>query len=506
MNNKIRLRFPPSPTGAFHIGSARTALFNYLVAKKNKGEFVLRIEDTDKERSKLEYEKDIMRSIKWLGLEWDEGPKEDGKEKGKYGPYRQSQRSDIYKKYLQKLLDEDKAYRCYCTKEELDKEREEQLKRGEAPKYSGKCSNIKEKRDADFVIRFRCPKHEKIVFNDMIRGEVSFNSNDIGDFVIGKSDYSALYNFAVVIDDYKMGITHVVRGEDHISNTPRQILLQKALEINTPYYAHLPLILGSDRNKLSKRHAATSLYEYKEKGYLPEALINFLAFLGWNPGGEREIYSLKEIVENFDIKRCKKGGAIFNIEKLNSINSYYIKEKDINELTMLCIPYLISSNLINSDFKEKQFIPAYGGKQPIASFKLFESEKEISFKKLSEIISLHKERMKYLSEISDFTDYFFKEIDYDVNLLYWKEMTKEEVAESIDKSLEILSNIKEWNKENIEQQFISSCDKDKGRLLWPLRAALSGKKASAGPFDIMLIFGPEETKKRLKTAKNKLLK
>ncbi len=484
-HNKVRVRFAPSPTGSFHIGSARTALFNYLFAKKNKGSFVMRIEDTDKERSLEKYEIDIMRSLRWLNINWDEGATENRGESGDFGPYRQSKRGAVYKKYLQLLLQEGKAYRCFCKKEALEKERKDQLKRGEAPKYSGKCADLSQKEGDDFVIRFRCPKEGKTSFNDLIREDVSFDNEGIGDFVIGKSDFSPLYNFAVVVDDQEMQITHVIRGEDHISNTPKQILLQNALGFDSPLYAHLPLILGSDRSKLSKRHATVSMYEYKEKGYLPEAMVNFISFLGWNPGGEEEIYSLDQIVEKFDISRCKKSGAIFNIEKLDSINGNYIRKKSDKDLAKLCLPFLISSGLLDPK----------------------QAENEEKIKEIIKIVSIYKERMKRLCEISEFADYFFRPdsgIDYDKDLLRWKDMSDNEIHSSIEKGIKTIEQVKEWNQESVKKALTEAAGEKKGEFLWPFRVALSGKKASAGPFEIAWILGPKKTINRLKNAKNKL--
>ena len=510
----IRVRFAPSPTGYFHIGSARIALFNFLYAKKCNGTFVLRIEDTDRERSKEEYENDIMRSLKWLGLQWEEGVFEN-KEKGDFGPYRQSERGKIYKEYVKKLLESGNAYYCFCTKEELEERREKQKTKKEAPRYDGKCFKLsddeKKKRFAqnkDYVIRLRLPENDTIEFEDLVRGKVKFDSNDIGgDFVIARGDFSPLYNFACSVDDYEMKITHVIRGEDHISNTPKQILVQRALGIPTPDYAHLPLTLGPDKSKLSKRHTAVSLYEYKEKGYLAKGLVNFIAFLGWNPGGEREIYSLEEMINLFSFDKCQRSGAIFNIDKLNYINGYYIRNMDTKELTKLCVPYLLTSNLITLRFEESQYPPAYGGTEVRADYLITEKNESASFEKIKAIVSLYQERMKTLSEISEFADYFFREeLDYGKELLFWKEMTKEEIEDSLEKGIEILSGIKEWDIDSIQEKLIeeASKNKDKGRLLWPIRAALSGKKASASPFEIAQVLGPKDTIKRLKTAKMKL--
>jgi glutamyl-tRNA synthetase len=348
MPGKIRVRIAPAPTGYMHIGTARTALFNYLFAKKHEGTFILRIEDTDVEKSKKEFEKDIMENLKWLGIEWDEGPDIGGD----FGPYRQSERRGIYEKYLKKLLEEKKAYFCFCTKEELEAEKQFQLSIGQPPKYSGKCANLADEKVKEFlakrkpfVIRFKVPI-KKVEFDDLIRGHLEFDSSLLGDIIIAKDFKKPLYNFSCVIDDYEMKISHVIRGEDHLSNTPKQILIQEAFGFPQPKYAHLPLILGPDRSKLSKRHGAISIFEYRKQGYLPEALINFMAFLGWHPGTERYIYSMAALIKDFSLERIQKAGAVFNIKRLDFLNGFYIRQRSIEKLTQECLPYLIKSGLI----------------------------------------------------------------------------------------------------------------------------------------------------------------
>ena len=297
----VRVRIAPSPTGFLHLGTARTALFNYLFAKKYQGRFIVRIEDTDLERSKPEFEKAILEGLKWLGIEWTEGPDLGGE----YGPYRQSEREDFYEKYTKKLLTEKKAYFCFCSKKDLEAQRQYLLSIGKPPRYSGKCVNLSEKEvernlkeGKNYVIRFKVHP-QNVEFEDLIRGKIKFDTSLMGDFVIAKDLKSPLYNYACVMDDYEMKISHVIRGEDHISNTPKQILIYKAFQISPPLFAHLPLILGPDRTKLSKRHGAVSISQYKKEGYLAESLVNFMAFLGWNPGTEREIYSLSSLVKEF---------------------------------------------------------------------------------------------------------------------------------------------------------------------------------------------------------------
>lgn len=347
-NQEIRVRIAPSPTGYLHIGTARTALFNYLFAKNQGGKFILRIEDTDLERSDEKFTKEIIESLHWLGIEYDEGPDVGGP----YSPYRQRERLETYKKYLKQLLDENKAYYCFCTEEELEKEREAQMARGEPPIYSGRCAELNERQIKKFydesrkpIIRFRMPA-KIIVFEDLIRGVLEFDTKLIGDIAIAKNLETPLYNFAVVIDDYTMKISHVIRGEDHISNTPKQLAIIEALEFPKPKYAHLPMILGPDQSKLSKRHGATSIREYCDQGYLPEAMLNFMALLGWNSKTEQEIFSKEELIKNFLLEKTSKSGAVFNIEKLNWLNGYYIRKMGLTDLTEKCIPYLEKTGLI----------------------------------------------------------------------------------------------------------------------------------------------------------------
>lgn len=347
---EIRTRFAPSPTGSFHIGNARTVLFNFLFTKKMHGRHILRIEDTDKERSMPKHEEELINSLKWLGIGWDEGPDIGGN----YGPYRQSQRLEIYKKYLERLLKEKKAYYCFCSQEDLEAQKQYLMSIGKPPVYNGKCTELPKttvqeylKEKKDFVIRFRTP-FKKIVFEDLVKGRVEVDTSTIGDFSIAKDLNSPLYNFACAIDDFEMKISHVIRGDDHLSNTPKQILLQEALGFPNPLYAHLPMILAPDRTKLSKRKHSdiASVEALKEQGYLPEAIINLLAFLGWNPGTEREIYSIPALIKDFSLERVKKSGAIFNKKRLDYLNSFYIKQRPIEKLTQECVPYLIKSGLI----------------------------------------------------------------------------------------------------------------------------------------------------------------
>ena len=479
----IRTRFAPSPTGSFHVGNARTALFNFLFSRNKKGRVILRLEDTDKERSKPEHEQSLIESLKWLGLEWDEGPDIGGK----YGPYRQSERTEIYKKHLDQLLKEKNAYYCFCSQQDLETQKQYLMSMGKAPIYNGKCSelsdsDIKEKTDKGekFIVRFKTPKNKEIVFNDLVKGEVKTDTNIIGDFSIAKHRGVPLFNLANTIDDHEMKITHVIRGDDHLSNVPKQILIQQALGFSTPEYAHLPMVLATDKSKLSKRkHENVSVEDYKEQGYLPESLVNFLAFLGWNPGTEREIYSMASLIKDFSLARVRKSGAIFNIKKLEFINSFYIKNKNLDTLTKQCIPYLEKTGLINSEY---------------------------DFESLKLIIAAYQTRMKKLSEVSELTRFFFKEnIEYEKELLGWKDQTDQEINSVLTKLENFLSGIEDWDKENLEKVLVEKAEQvkagDKGYTLWPLRVALSGEKASASPFEIAEIYGKEKTLKMINQAR-----
>lgn len=505
--DKIRVRFAPSPTGFLHIGGARTALFNYLFAKKNQGVFILRIEDTDTKRSTLEFEKQIYEDLKWLKIEWDEGPQHNLSLKNGIGPYKQSERLSIYAKYIEKLLNENKAYYCFCSQEELESQKQYQMSIGETPHYLGKCANLSKEAINDYltqkkpsVIRFRIHS-KKISFNDIIRGEIEFDTSLMGDMVIAKNIHAPLYNFVNVIDDFEMKISHIIRAEEHISNTPKQILIQEALEFPMPQYAHLSLVLAPDKTKLSKRHGAVSVSEYCQQGYLSEALVNFIALLGWNPGTEKEVYSMDALIKDFSLERVQKGGAVFNIKRLDYLNGLYIRQKSIEELTEMCIPYLINSELI---IKTEN------------NFEIQETKEKISLEALGKIVSIYQERLKKLSEISELTDFFFKgKLKYDKDLLKWKEMSNQEIKDSLDKSEEILSKIEKesFNKENLEKILLIEADKeksdesislprsrDRGRLLWPLRVALTNKQASVSPFEVAEILGKEKTIKRIKEA------
>ncbi|MDO8600877.1 MAG: glutamate--tRNA ligase [bacterium] len=482
MEKPVRVRIAPSPTGPLHIGTARTALFNYLFAKKFGGHFILRIEDTDLERSDKKYEKDIFDGLAWLGIDADESPEKGGK----YGPYRQSERIGTYKKYLGKLLADGAAFYCLHSEQELSAEKETLM--AEKKPLAHWCefrdvplADAETKLGQSHVIRFKTPHNQKIVFKDIIRGELSFDSELIGDFSIAKDIDVPLYNFAVVIDDAEMKISHVIRGEEHISNTPKQLLLMVALGFEKPGYAHLPLILGTDRSKLSKRRGATSVIDYKNEGYLPEALFNFMALLGWNPGDEREILSKEELKNEFSLEKIQKSGAIFDITKLDWMNGEYIRKKSTEDLVALCLPYL-----------EKIIAP--------------ELLHATSYK-LQTIIALEQPRLKKLSEIGERVEYFFKQPEYDKELLRWKKMSDTDISASLEKSEKIITQFKSTiTKTEIEKEFLKEIgDGDKGIILWPLRVALTGKKASPSPFEILEIMERDVALERIAIAKKKIV-
>lgn len=466
----VKVRFAPSPTGYLNLGNARTALFNWLFAKHEGGKFLLRIEDTDKERSKKEYEESIIEGLQWLGLTWD-GVIE-----------RQSDRLPVYEKYLERLLEESKAYFCFCTPEELEAERQAQLSQGIQPKYSGRCGTIPRDIAAErvksekHVIRFRMPSHT-VSFTDLIRGKVTFDLDLIGDIIIAKGLKEPLYNFAVVVDDEEMEITHVIRGEDHISNTPKQVAMQGALGFKTPIYAHLPLILGPDRKKLSKRYLDASLKDFRAQGYLPEAFVNFMALLGWHPTVDKEVVSVSEMIGDFSFKKVQKGGAVFNPEKLEWLNASYIKNLPPDVLTE----------------RMKEFIPAAWLK-----------EKE----KLKNVLEIEKERLKHLSDFEKLGEFFFELPEYDPSLLIWRGSSKAVAADNLSFLANVVRGIPNhelWSKEAVEKYVMSVAEKrGRGEVLWPLRVALSGREASPGPVEILYILGKEESLARIETALKKL--
>lgn len=409
MADKVRVRFAPSPTGPFHIGGARSALFNWLIAKKEQGTLVLRIEDTDRERSTKESEENIKEALKWLGITWDEGIDVGGE----HGPYRQTERLHIYEEYTKKLLASGQAYECYCTDEEIEAERQALKEAGKMPIYGGHCRHLTEEQKAQYraegrkpTIRFHVPENQEIVVDDMVRGRVTFDSNGVGDFVIVKSDGIPVYNYAVVIDDATMGITHVIRAEEHLSNTPRQVVLYEALGLATPRFGHVSLILGKDRTKMSKRHGATSVDQYRKLGYLPEAIVNFLALLGWSPTGEEEILSAEELIEQFSMERVAKNPAVFDIDKLNWINAQYMKKADPAMITDLAIPHLVEAGYITADIDGEEKA------------------------KLVEFTAAVQDHLSYAAQLTELADLYFNDA-FDVTDEEMKEVLADETVPAV---------------------------------------------------------------------------
>ncbi|NPV74176.1 MAG: glutamate--tRNA ligase [Pelotomaculum sp.] len=354
----VRVRFAPSPTGPLHIGGARSALFNWLFARRYGGKFIVRIEDTDLERSSRQSEENILAALRWLGLDWDEGVDAGGP----CEPYRQTERLHLYRHYAEILLQSGAAYRCYCTEEELAAERKALMEKGETPRYLGRCRDLTPQERARLeaegrkaAVRFRVPRDRVIQVKDLVRGDVSFECNGMGDFIIMKSDGIPTYNFAVVVDDHTMAISHVIRAEEHLPNTPRQILLYQALGWDTPEFAHVSLILGKDRSKMSKRHGATAVEQYREKGYLPEAVVNFLALLGWSPGGENEVLSIEELKQQFSLEKVSKSPAVFDLDKLNWLNGYYIRQSSLERVAGLAVPFLEKAGYIKAPLSPEEF-------------------------------------------------------------------------------------------------------------------------------------------------------
>ncbi|HVM76553.1 MAG TPA: glutamate--tRNA ligase [Candidatus Paceibacterota bacterium] len=485
----VRVRIAPSPTGPLHFGTARTALFNWLFARKNNGVFIVRIDDTDKERSEKKYEGEILSGFAWLGLDWDEGPATTAGEKtllagssrGTFGPYRQSERMDIYKKYLKKLLEDGHAYYCYCTKEDLEAQRQAMLAAGLPPKYSGHCRNLKEPPAGKKpeVIRFKVPD-VKIEFKDLIRGKVSFDAALLGDQVIAKDLNTPLYNFATVVDDELMEISHVIRGEDHISNTPKQILIQKALGFTEPVYGHLPLVLSPDRSKMSKRYGDTDLSDFRKKGYLPNGMMNFMALLGWHSKEDKEVMMPDELIKEFDIARVQSSGAIFNEEKLNYINREHLKKLSDAEIVTLLEPFI-----------QEEF----GSKKPNKTT-------------IEKIVMVERMRANTLSDIIDGGKFFFHLPDYEAKLLVWKDVPYKEVAIVLADVIRALESVSEENfhKELLTEVIagVIATAGNRGTVLWPLRVALSGQKASPDPLDIMDVLGKKESLRRIDLAIQKL--
>lgn len=477
----VRVRFAPSPTGPLHIGGARSALFNWLFARHFGGSMIVRIEDTDLERSSRESEELILDSLRWLGMDWDEGIGVGGA----HGPYRQTERIDLYKQYVDTLLESGQAYHCYCSEEELEAERQELLARADLPRYRGKCRSLSGKDKEELcaqgrtpVVRFRVPEGRIVAIDDLVRGRVEFESDGIGDYIIVKSDGIPVYNFAVVLDDALMKITHVIRGEEHLSNTPRQVLLYEALQFPQPAFAHISLILGEDRSKMSKRHGSTSVVQYREQGYLPEALVNFLALLGWSPEGEEEIFSMEELIKRFSLERVSKSPAVFNFDKLKWMNAHYIKELSLEQVTELCIPHLKQAGLIDDAAADDRL------------------------EWLQQVIAAARDGLEYAAQAPELVAVFFGEhVELDEEDEEAKQVLALETSPAVirafrEKALEQNS----WDGETV-RQLLKDVGKElgvKGKALFmTVRVAVSGQSHGRDLNAILTLLGPETVAKRL---------
>lgn len=481
----IRVRYAPSPTGHLHIGNARTALFNYLFARNVGGKFIVRIEDTDQKRNIEGGELSQLTYLKWLGIDWDESIDIGGE----YGPYRQSERNHIYKNYYEQLMEHGIAYKCYCTEEELEAEREAQIARDEMPRYSGKCRHLT---DADRErleqegrkpsIRFAVPAGKVYRFQDLVKKEVSFESDGIGDFVIVKKDGIPTYNFAVVIDDHLMKISHVLRGDDHISNTPKQLMLFEAFDWEPPIYGHMTLIVNESRKKLSKRDESIIQFieQYEELGYLPEALFNFIALLGWSPKGEEEIFSKDEFIQIFDADRLSKSPALFDQQKLTWMNNQYMKQLDLDKVVALSLPHLVKAKLVPEDMSERD-------KQWVRK-----------------LIALYQEQMSYGAEIVELSRMFFiEELTYDHEA---KEVLDQpHVPEVMTAFLTELEGMDTFEAAEIKaaMKAVQKSTGHKGKKLFmPIRAAVTGQTHGPELPNAIALLGKEKVKQRLQSVLN----
>lgn len=476
-NKNIRVRFAPSPTGYLHIGGARTALFNWLYARHYGGTFILRIEDTDKLRSTPEAVNAILDGMKWLGLDWDEGP---GKG-GEYGPYFQMQRLNLYKQYVDQLLEKGKAYYCYCTREELETRRKKRLTEGGTAIYDRKCLNLSEAEKGRFekegrkpAIRLRMPENQ-IIVNDLIKGKMDFDSRLLSDFVIVKSDGIPTYNFAVVVDDILMKISMVMRGDDHISNTPKQIVIYQALEVPLPDFAHIPMIMGPDNTRLSKRHGATSVIEYKKMGFLPEAVVNYIAHLGWSSGNNQELFTIDELIKGFTLDKISKHSAIFSMEKLNWFNSEYLKKMPDENYAKMLLPYLQEAQFMANEV----------------------SSEELQW--LEKVVSLMKSRVRNFRQFLEFADYFFTD-DFKYEDGITEDLEQDNVIKILDYLAGQLRKIVSWKEEDIENTVREVANEMglKGKqIIHPTRISVSGKKIGPSLFALMEVLGKEKNIKHL---------
>jgi glutamyl-tRNA synthetase len=456
----VRSRFAPSPTGYLHIGGARTALFSLLFARGRGGTFILRIEDTDRERSTKESVEAIFESLRWLKLDWDEGP------------FFQSQRTELYKQRVAELMRRGGAYRCYCSAEELERKREAAMREGRKPAYDRTCRNRTDQPNLPFVIRFRAPESGETAFEDIIKGHVLFQNEELDDLVIARSDGSPTYNFCVVVDDHDMAVTHVIRGEDHLNNTPKQIQLYEAMGYPVPAFAHVPLILGPDRARLSKRHGATSVTAYRDRGFFAEAMINYLARLGWSHG-DQEIFSFGELVEKFRIEDVGKSAAVFDFEKLSWVNSHYMKTLPIERLIADVKPFL-----------ERR------------------GHRDLSDEWIAKMIATLRERARTLSELVDLGSYYLSD-EVTIDAKASTKFLKPETRPLLTDLAESLSSLERWDPPSIQQVFEQVMVERKlalGKIAQPVRVAVTGGTASPGIFEVLDVLGRERTVARLRRA------
>lgn len=487
MEGKTRVRFAPSPTGALHMGSARTALFNWLFARHTGGVFVLRIEDTDATRSTQDSAEGILQGLRWLGLDWDEGPEVGGA----YGPYFQSQRLEYYREYAKKLEEKGLAYRCYCSPEEIEARRQQAMAEGKGFKYDRKCLHLSdeerrrlESEGRPSVLRFYSSDEGETIVRDVIRGDVRFANHVLDDFVIIRSDGLPTYNFAVVVDDHLMAITHVIRGEDHISNTPRQIQVYEALGFEPPIFAHLPMILGPDRSKLSKRHGAKFIMEWADDGYLPEALVNYLALLGWSFDDSQEIFEIPdELIAKFTLERISKNPAIFDTQKLEWMNGLYIRHLSPEELARRATPFMQRAGLLPEEMDEA--LKAH----------------------FLEVVKVVQARVKTVGEIVDSTRYFFSdEITWDEKAVR-KHLHKEYVPELFRLLIEELEPLEPFSAGQIEPIFDRLCEQfqlKRADVMQPVRVAVTGGPVSPGMYETLELLGKEKTLQRLRLVLERL--
>ncbi len=491
--DKVRVRFAPSPTGFLHIGGLRTALYNYLFAKHNNGDFILRIEDTDRTRYVEGAIENLIQSLKWAGIEVDEGVilNEDGKltEKGQCGPYIQSNRLDIYKKYVDKLIESGHAYYCFCSKDRLDNLREEQRIKGQVPKYDGRCRSIPideaKRRIAngeEYVVRLKLPRNRFIKFHDLVRGDVTINTDEIDDQVLMKSDGFPTYHMAVVVDDHLMKITHVVRGEEWLASTPKHVFLYEALGWEAPEFVHLPTVLNKNHKKLSKREGDVSVEDFKKRGYLPEGLINYLALVGWSPEDDEEIMTLKGLIPKFSFDRVVKSGGIFDVDKLNWVNSHYMKDYDLEKLCQLEKPYMIESGLMT------------------------EEEIDNNFEWFKILVETVRDGLDKLEDLPKAVQFLFGDLSVKEESAL-EELKEDNVLQLIDQFIEELNSVEEVDDEfsRTVMKKIQKATGIKGKNLYmPVRAAISGNVHGPELNNIILLLGKEKLLKRLNASKKYL--